>query len=225
MKRRKRGALLHPPPNGLSSLSHMSHAPLHQRLQRVFCDEAHAAPAPTLRVRVVRDHERGANELLDEVDRRAAHEVEAQLVHQHADALARKDGVVGRHVLLCDVEHVLKPAAAAVLDAHAQLQVLTGAFPQLLHAAHRRLRDDEVVEVHVRHRRRRRRAAAGRYSGLRSTRRARKRPRRGRAHRGRHVTHCVAQGGANIRPCASQRPHRRRRARDGKPAATRRRAS
>src|SRR5713226_5521141 len=65
------------------------------------------------------DLERGADQVIDEIDLRAFHVAQRDRVDQHGGAVARDHEIVWRLALL-HVEPVLEPGAAAALDADAE---------------------------------------------------------------------------------------------------------
>ncbi len=89
------------------------------RLGRVRLNrKARPAAAGRLGLGVVHT-ERGADEIVDEIDLGAREVVERDLVDQHGGAVAGDDGVV-ISLRVLHVEPVLETGAAAALDAHPQ---------------------------------------------------------------------------------------------------------
>ena len=97
----------------------------------VFDGEGGPAAAGRLGHGVVDHRERAADELLLEVHRRSADELQTRVVHDHRDVLLPELTVLGAERLVIDAELVLKARASAALDEHAQVETrITGLCSQ-----------------------------------------------------------------------------------------------
>src|SRR3954452_7571318 len=113
-----------------------------------FCSDRKAGPAAARRGGIRIDHpERGADQVVDEIDLGARQERHRGGIDQHYGALARNHQIIlGLRAL--DVELVLEAGAAATLDTDAQHGAVALGFQDFPDAAGRPLADGDVCLCH-----------------------------------------------------------------------------